>query len=293
MAVVALCSAAGSTGTTTTSLFVAGMLAADHQVLLAECDPSGGDLAAWAQLPIAPGWSTAVSAHDRSFDAVVDNVQQLPNGLHVLTAPARTGAAAATVPEAAAHYGSVLGDRNDLVAVADCGRIGQVAPVWAGPARLTLLVVRQITSAAAPNVAVVDRALEALDVLGGSVRKVGVVLIGARPYPPAEIEAALGVPLFALLPDDPHAAAAAMGGFSLARRSMRTPLGRAAATLAARVAEVVGVPPIRRRPQPRPAPQRDGRRTRRRRKGDDQAPSPADGEPQAAAVPDVEMSAEP
>ena len=37
------------------------MFPAGYPTLLAECDPSGGDVAAWAQLPTSPGWSTAVS----------------------------------------------------------------------------------------------------------------------------------------------------------------------------------------------------------------------------------------
>ena len=60
--IVAVCAASGSAASTTTSVALAAMLPAGYPTLLAECDPSGGDVASWAQLSTSPGWSTAVSA---------------------------------------------------------------------------------------------------------------------------------------------------------------------------------------------------------------------------------------
>lgn len=239
MALVAVCSPAGAECATTTALFLAGSITPDRRVLLAECDPSGGDLAAWAQLPLSPGWSSAVLARDHTFEGLVQHAQLLPSGIATLVAPARPVAAATTVAAAATRFGQVVAAAPDAITVADCGRIGMSPSPWVAHAALTLLVVRQNRAAAAPNVALLDRALEALDLLGGTARKVGVVLVGDRPYPAGEIEQVLGTPLFAALPEDPHGATIALGGWTLARRAQRTGLGRAGAVLATRVTAVV------------------------------------------------------
>lgn len=240
MTVVAVCSPAGAGAATVTSLYLAAALAATRGVVLAECDDSGGDLAAWAQLSLSPGWASAVAGRDRTFDGLLRHAQRLPSGLTVLVAPSRPVAAATAVASAATMFGPVIASAPDAITVADCGRIATASPAWVGSAALTLLVIRQNAVAAAPNVALVDRALEALDVLGSSAHKVGVVLAGERPYRAAEVEQALGTPLFALLPDDPHGAAIALGGWTVARRATRTALGRATATLAGRVDRLVG-----------------------------------------------------
>ena len=80
MTIVAVATAGGTSASTTTALLLSAMLPAGYPTLFAECDPSGGDVAGWAQLPTVPGWSSAVSASDRSWSAIVDNVQQLAIG---------------------------------------------------------------------------------------------------------------------------------------------------------------------------------------------------------------------
>src|SRR5262245_5454870 len=165
MTLVAVCAASGSAGATTTSVLLAAMMPAGYPTLLAECDPSGGDVAAWAQLPTAPGWSTAVSASDRSWIAVADNAQQLPSGLRVVVAPTRAAEASRAVSEAARGFAALLAGTGDVVTVADCGRVTLDAPGWAAPAALTLLLVRQSIVSAPATVSRVDRAIEALEVL--------------------------------------------------------------------------------------------------------------------------------
>jgi hypothetical protein len=111
-------------------------------------------------------------------------------------------------------------------------------------AQLALLLVRQVAGSAPATVAVVDRAIESLDALRDACPRVGVVLIGAAPYPSREIEAAFGVPLFASLPDDRAGAAAVSGGWTLGRRSGRSPLAAAAGELTARVIDSVPAPVV-------------------------------------------------
>ena len=239
MTIVAVCAASGSPGATTTSVLLAAMMPAGYPTLLAECDPSGGDVAAWAQLPTTPGWSTAVSSSDRSWIAVADNAQHLPSGLRVVVAPTRAAQAHTAVTEAARGFAALLAGTADVVTVADCGRVTLDPPAWAAPAALTLLLVRQSIVSAPATVSRVDRAIEALDVLRGSCRQVGVVLVGGAPYRSAEIATALGVEPFGVLPEDATGAAHVAGGWTVGRRASRSPLARAATALGGRVIEAI------------------------------------------------------
>ncbi len=237
-----MCAAPGTAASTTTSLLLAAMAPAGTGALVAECDPSGGDVGAWAQLPLEPGWATAVAAPQRSWAVIRQHTQALPNGLRVMTASTRPSQARIAVTEAASTFAPLLAASPDVLVVADCGRLELRAPTWAVPAQLTLLLLRQASSAAA-TVARVDRAIEALDVLTAACPCVGVVLIGAAPYPPAEVEAALGVAAFGTLPEDAAGAGLVCGGWTLGRGAAKSPLARAAALLARRTVDAVaGVP---------------------------------------------------
>jgi hypothetical protein len=239
MTLVAVCAPAGSAASTTTAVVLASMLPAGYPTLLAECDPSGGDVAAWAQLPTTPGWSSAVSGGDRSWEAIGDHAQALPSGLRVMAAPARSAQAHTAVGEASRGFAGLLAAAPDVTTIADCGRVEFDAPVWAAPAQLTLLLVRQSVVSAPATVPRVDRAIEALGILRSSCRQVGVVLIGGAPYRSSEIAAALGTELFGVLPEDASGAALVAGGWTLGRRASRSPLARAAAELGERVIEAI------------------------------------------------------
>ncbi len=239
MTIVAVCEATGTSASTTTSLLVSALLPRLYPSFMIECDPSGGDVAAWAQLPVEPGWSTAVSGTDRNWSAIVDHAQELPSGLRVMTAPARPSQARAAVNEAASGFAGLLAVMPDAVAIADCGRVELDAPLWARASQLTLLLMRQATVSAQATVARVDRTIEALEVLRGSCRQVGVVLIGGSPYPASEVSKALGVELFGVLPEDAVGAGLVCGGWTVGRRAARSPLAKAAGPLGERVIEVV------------------------------------------------------
>jgi hypothetical protein len=215
------------------------MLPTGYPTLFAECDPTGGDVAAWAQLPTTPGWSSAVSGGDRSWEAIADHAQQLPSGLRVMVAPARAAQAHSAVSEAARSFAGLLVAAPDVVTVADCGRVEFDTPLWAAPAQLTLLLVRQSVVSAPATIPRVDRAVEALGVLRSACRQVGVVLIGGAPYRSSEIAGALGAELFGVLPEDASGAALVAGGWTVGKRASRSPLARAAADLGRRVVEAI------------------------------------------------------
>lgn len=157
MSVVAVCGAAGSSVSTTTGLVLAASVPARQPAVFAECDPSGGDVAAWAELRETPGWATAVAAGDRSWNGLRTHLQQLPSGLSVLLAPTRGSVARTVVREAATRFGPLLRSMPDVVTFADCGRVTGEVPVWAMSASLVLLTVRQAATSAGATAARVDR----------------------------------------------------------------------------------------------------------------------------------------
>jgi Mrp family chromosome partitioning ATPase len=240
MTVVAWVVPAGTSGCTTSSLVAASSLPEGQPVVFAECDASGGDLAAWAELGETPGWATAIAGGDRSWAGLCTHFQQLPSGLSVLCAPTRARMARGVVGEAAARFGPALGSMADVLVVADCGRVGgDQLPAWVAPASLVLLLVRQAPSSVGATVARVDRAGEALERLAAGSAPVGVVVVGSRPYDPAELVAAIGGELFGVLPEDPIGAGLASGAWTVGRGASRSALARAARPLGARLAELL------------------------------------------------------
>jgi len=252
MTLVAWVEPAGTSGCTTLSLVAASSLPEGQPVVFAEGDPSGGDLAAWAELGETPGWATAVAGGDRSWAGLCSHLQQLPSGLSVLCAPTRGRVARGVVREAAARFGPVLGSMPDVLVVADCGRLGDDhLPAWLVPASLVVLLVRQAPSSAPATLARVDRAGEALQRLAAATAPVGVVVVGARPYDPPELVAAIGGELFGVLPEDPIGAGLASGAWTVGRGASRSALARAARPLGARLAELVAAGPSVVRLEPR------------------------------------------
>ena len=239
MTTVAVCEAAGTSACTTTSLLLAALMPRSYPAFMAECDPSGGDVAGWAELPTGPGWSTAVSGTDHTWSAVVDHTQQLPSGLRVMCAPARPSQARAAVVEAASRFSDLVAGMSELVMIGDCGRIELDAPIWARNAQLTLLLVRQATASPQSTVPRIDRAIEALEVLRPRCPQLGVVLIGGSPYRAADVSGVLGVELFGVLPEDAVGAGLVCGGWTLGRRAARSPLATSAEVLGTRVVEAV------------------------------------------------------
>lgn len=233
--IVALTAAPGSSGVTTTAVMLAAMLSERTPTLLAECDPTGGDIAAWAQLTPTPGWSTAISSADRNLTTVQRHAQTLPVGPAVMLLPSRAADARALVSEAAHGFAGPFAADTHTVVVADCGRMVEAVSPWVARADLTLLIVRQAEQSAPATVAIVDRSIEAFEVLQRSARRVGVVAVGAEPYPLAEVETVFGLRLSGTLPNDDVGAGLACGAWSVGRRARRTALARASGQLASTV----------------------------------------------------------
>lgn len=229
-------------------------------LLVADCDPAGGDL--------APGYLGGRVAIDRSVltwatatrrSHINDATSQLTG--HVITVdeqPTEAGGGqkwllpgvhnpsqgaslaaggwqrlASSLAQAQAAFG-----RDVLV---DAGRLGPASPMPLLPnADRVLLTVRPtIRSVHCARVAAAQLVEEL-----GDLTRVAAVVVGDGPYPPAEVAASLGVPLAAHLPADPAAAAALSDGLTAGVRNLgKTKLVRAARELAMQLQGSAGASP--------------------------------------------------
>lgn len=230
---VALMSLKGSPGVTTVAVALAAQWpdTARQRRLVAEVDPSGGDLAMRFGLPSTPGLvSLAAAARRRCEPGLVwEHTQPLPGGARVLLAPpggAHARAALSTL--ATAPDGTLLEAtaREPGVAVlADCGRLDPGSPAEALARRADALVLLTGTHADA-----LAHAAARLSELARWTARPGLLLTG-QGYPTSDVERELGVPAIGRIPHDP-AAAAALAGHQSPGRRRGGGLARAAAALA-------------------------------------------------------------
>ena len=133
MALIAVAADKGAPGVTTACIGLAAVW--PRQVLLAECDPAGGDLACW--LPAAEGGrldpgrgllSLAVAARRGLRPGqVLEHTQKLSGGLDVL-AGVVTAEQGAGLELLWGPVGAALAQLPGLDVIADCGRIGADGP---------------------------------------------------------------------------------------------------------------------------------------------------------------------
>jgi hypothetical protein len=260
MTVVALASVKHAPGVTTTAAAMAA--ASGVPTLVVEADPSGGDIAARARLPLEPGLVT-LAASGRHPGAHLDldrHAQLLPAGGLVVVAPPAPELASAAVATVASRLPAALAHAAPT-GIVDCGRLSAGSPVLAAAAGadLVLLLVE-------PTVAAVEHLRTRLPFVHEAVSgKAAVLLVGDRPYPGHEVEAALGVPVVGAIAVDPRGVAAVHAGGG-ARRSL---LVRSVRTVLDAVEEVIDA-----RGQETKAsahPREAGRRARRARPGRDRA----------------------
>ena len=206
MTSVALVSAKGSPGVTT--LACAMVLArADSGAVLIEADQHGGDLALHHGVAHAPGLTELAARAKRTTpggDLLSPYLRPLAGGLlPAVIAPVDGGAVRAAL--------SVLCDRADLLADADDTRtpvfdLGRAEPdspgwMWLAACDHVLLVCRTDLTGLA-------HAAHLAEQLRDTMPAVALALIDSGPYPPAEAEASLGLPLAGLVPFSPKQASA-------------------------------------------------------------------------------------
>jgi len=227
----ALVSAGGAPGVTTCALALA--LGWPSQVIVAECDPSGGDVLAGlfgGHLPASSGLLSLAVEAGRSADAAARALWgQLVNLdaehsrllLAGISDPRQAAALAPSWPAIAAALAAVPAD-----VIADCGRLDAgpaVQPVLAA-ASLTVLVLR-------PSLRQVSKARQRIemlaDLLGGRDR-IRLLTVGEAAHSAREVGKTLGVPVAASLPEDRKTATVLSDGTGSRRGLAARPLVRAA-----------------------------------------------------------------
>lgn len=241
MAFIALTSAKGSPGVTTTALALATCWQGEGQVLLVEADPAGGD--------VLPGYFGGQLVADRGVRQLSLGSRRAPleHELWSQVYPLQDGNRALLVPgivdpvEAAAIAWDPLAEHlyglsvdTGLDVLVDCGRLGNVVDPAAMRRRADLVVLVVRPTLAGVNVAKFrGRQLMAdLRDRGAGPEALCVVVCGPGPYTAGEIGGALGIPVAGQVADDAPSAAVLSSG-AVARRSFpHSALVRSAQSLA-------------------------------------------------------------
>ena len=227
--ILVTCSAKHSPGASTLALALTCALTTEADVtppLLVEADAAGGDLAARLGLPTDPGLASLAAASRHGGDAAVWlHANPLPAGGAVVVAPTDPVRCLSSTRAIGARLATMLEPAvADLVI--DVGRIP-------GPTALPALRRHDwLLVACRPDLAGIEhtrRLVSCLRAEAPAPLNVTVVMVGDRPYRPADATAAMdGTPAFSV-PMDSAGAGSLLTGPD--RRARRTPLVRAARSL--------------------------------------------------------------
>jgi hypothetical protein len=216
----ALVSAGGSPGVTTAAMALA--LAWPSSAIVAECDPSGGDILAGLLTGHVPasfglmehaieagrdGYAAARALGDQLIPLDADGTRKLLPGL---TDPRQAAGLASAWPAVAATLAAQHAD-----VIADCGRLD------AGPGQpnAILTTARTVALVMRPTIRQVWSALSRVEILTqlGVSSRLALLLTGPGTHSAREVAQALGIPVAAALPDDARSAAMLSDGVGGAR----------------------------------------------------------------------------
>jgi hypothetical protein len=231
MSLFALASLKGAPGTTTLACLVAATWPLDRRVVVAECDPSGGDLAARFELLTTRGCLSLATAARRDPDAAVadPHVQRLPGGLEVLVGGSSSEMTLAQSVTRANVNQAVVAIANTVDVVADLGRL---APPY-DECRQLLQEADAVGVLIGSDHASVAHAVDQRELLSDLCgERVSLMMIGRGACRPKEVESLTGIRVSAEIPNDPAAAAVASGASSGARRLARSVLVKSARRIA-------------------------------------------------------------
>jgi hypothetical protein len=235
VALIAVCSAKGSPGATVSALALT--LAWSRPVMLAECDPAGGDIAAGylRDVPLEGRGlaQLAASMHRRRLaEDLWGQLVDLNPGrqtamtrlvLPGLTDPAQAAGIAGGWNQLADLFRSMGAGSGGYDVIGDCGRLAVAhppRPVLAA-ADVVLLVLRLTL----PSIRASASALAGLRASG--LDRIGLVVVGDGAYTPKEVALELRTAVAASLPDDPGTAAVLSGGGERHRGRLLRAAGRA------------------------------------------------------------------
>ena len=214
-------------------------------LLVADCDPAGGDMAPGllaGRVSTDRGllsWSTAARRGVPAMQAatlVAEHAVQLPEQPQVWLVPGFTTAAQGTsfTAEAWERLASALQTSSGSIgrdALVDAGRLVTDRACWP-----VLRAADRVLVAVRPSVRSVHAAQDATQRLRqelGDLAKVTALVVGDGPYSAGEVAKALGLPLSGTLPYDRTTAQALSDGATVSSKTLqRSALLRAASSLA-------------------------------------------------------------
>lgn len=230
MSLVCFASQKGAPGCTLAALATAAAWPTTdgRRKLFVEADPDGGVLAVRYGLGLEPGLVTMAAATRAGAGAaaVFDHAQELPGGLAAVPCPDHPDQARAALDAAADGLAELLTNAPGLDVIVDVGRLHGDSPAMSlvRAADIVLMVSSRGAESLQPSA-------RRMSTLEPETAALGWVLVGDGPHTAEEIQGAYGFPVVARIPTDVRAARA-LEGTGPTRRLRRTPLVRAAATLA-------------------------------------------------------------
>jgi MinD-like ATPase involved in chromosome partitioning or flagellar assembly len=236
MTLVAFCCGKGSPGVSTIACLAGAVWPAGRRTVVAECDPSGNDLAARFGLSPRIGMTSLVLAHRRvehSEESFDHHLQTLPGGLEILAGPLNPDAATSLDRELGAAGLAVFPKAIDLVV--DCGRVLTSAP---GQQEI-LNKADHVVVVTKPDAAGLAHTLWTLDVVRSLAQgTTSVVVVGSSQFSAGEIEQAFQAKMVGVLPFDEKSAATVCGSPGKTKRFARSSLVVSARSLVARVLDL-------------------------------------------------------
>ena len=225
---------------TTTTVALASAWPLSSEALIVEADPSGGDLAAWFDIPVPPSLSTVVtSAFDTHWPEIDRHTRLAASGLRLIPAPPSAAEAQRAVTESARALAPALAALRTPVAIVDAGDAppASMAHPLVASAAVTVIVHRQWSQSARAAAVRLQRLADQLDAMSTSSTGLVVAVVGGSPFDVDQIESFLtdsaGAAPVVGLPVDGLTAAVYAGRTGVsARRLARLPLARAAQRLA-------------------------------------------------------------
>lgn len=245
MVAIGFVSAKGSPGCTTATLALSHAwldLPGQRRVLIAECDPAGGDIArGYLRGSLDTDRGIVALAVRRTPDGVAALWEQLlaldSDGRQLLLPGINDPSQGASLEVACAILRTAIPELAEqeppLDVLVDLGRLhAQHDPrqLWGALDRLILVTRSSLAAVAAAEPAARELRSE---VVGPQL---SCVVVGeGQPYTAKEIATALALPLLGTLPDDPVGAAVFSGASQAGWRTSRSPLLRSARLLAERL----------------------------------------------------------
>ena len=202
MSLIALLSAKGSPGVTTTSVALAASWPHGRSAVVVETDLAGGDLAATCGMSLEPGLGSLASAGRHGFDAaaLLSHAQVLPCGVRAVMGPPSDTEAGAALDVLTPNLEAAMAS-SAVDVLADCGRFtyDELLEQLLRTADLALMVAR-------PTLTGVEHVASRLRTIRSMTAQVALLLVGERPYPATEVAGALSCEVLGVLADDPRGA---------------------------------------------------------------------------------------